>query len=184
LIDLTRSIGQAFGIDGTRSDIRQRLAARATAISDWVADPALKSFILRVADPSLDDLLWLESAVALLTQKPPSGWRDDDRAKFEIALVNTARLFKHVEGLAFAGPSRQAPKGEEDAIRIGITTRTQPELERVLYIAGSERAEVARLKTVVRAAIGDAGMNGNRHVAAAALARLMEELLADKEGKP
>ena len=138
LVDLTRSIGQAFGIDGTRSQVRLRLAERAEAIKDWVADPALKSFILRVADQSLDDLLWLESVVALLTQKPPSGWRDDDRAKFEVALTNMARLFSHVERLAFATARRQAPQGEEDAIRIGITTRTQPELERVIYIPATK----------------------------------------------
>lgn len=180
LVDLTRSIGQAFGIDGARNEIRLRLAERAEAIKEWVADPALKSFILRVADQSLDDLLWLESAVALLTQKPPSGWRDDDRARFEVALTNMARLFSHVERLAFATGRQRAPRGEEDAIRIGITTRTHPEVERVLYIGGSERAEVARLTTVVRSALGDVGLNGNRQVAAAALARLMQELLADK----
>ena len=179
LADLTRSIGQAFAIDGTRSQVRLRLAERAETIKDWVADPALKSFVLRVADRGLDDLLWLESVVALLTQKPPSGWRDEDRAKFEVAITNMARLFSHVERLAFATARRQAPQGEEDAIRIGITTRTQPELERVIYIAGSERAEVARLKTAVHAALVDAGMNGNGHVAAAALARLMEELLGE-----
>ncbi len=175
--DLVRSIAQAFAIDGTSSQVRLRLAERAVAIKDWVADPALKSFIFRISDQSLDDLLWLESMVALLTQKPPSGWRDEDRAKFEVGLANLARLFAHVEGLAFTTARRQAPQGEEDAIRIGITTRTQPELERVIYISGSERAEVARLKTAVHAALIDAGRNGNGHVAAAALAGLMQELL-------
>ena len=55
-------------------------AERAVAVKDWVADPVLKSFIGRAADQGLDDLLWLESVVALLAQKPPSGCRDDDRA--------------------------------------------------------------------------------------------------------
>jgi hypothetical protein len=119
----------------------------------------------------------LESLVALLSHKPPSGWRDDDRAKFEVALVKTARLFMHVEGLAFAGPRQRVPKGEEDAIRIGITTRTHPEFERVIYVSDSERTEVARLKAVVHDSLVRAGMNGNGHVAAAALARLMQELL-------
>ena len=73
--------------------------------------------------------------------------------------------------------NRQAAKGEEDAIRIGITTRTQPEFERVIYIPESERGEVARLKAVVHTALLGCGLNGNAQVAAAALARLMEELL-------
>jgi hypothetical protein len=64
LAELTLSIGEAFSIRGTRSQVRLRLAQRAEAIRDWVADPALKSFVLRVADQGLDDLLWLESAVA------------------------------------------------------------------------------------------------------------------------
>jgi hypothetical protein len=41
LRDLTRSIGQAFGIEGTRSEIRERLRARGQVLKDWVADPAL-----------------------------------------------------------------------------------------------------------------------------------------------
>jgi len=65
-----------------------------------------------------------------------------------------------------------------------ITTRTHPEFERVVYIPEGERAEVVRLKMVVRAALNGAGQNGNGQVAAAALARVMEELLAEKEPKP
>ena len=83
LVELTQSIGQAFGMSGTRSEIRHRLAERADAIIDWIADPTLKSFVLRVTNRNFDDLLWLESVVALLSQKPPSGWRDEDRASLK-----------------------------------------------------------------------------------------------------
>jgi len=178
LVQLTQSIGQAFGIDGTRSQIRSRLAERAEAIQSWVADPALKSFAIRVTDRNFDDLLWLESVVALLTHKPPSGWRDDDRAKFQVALANMARLFAHVERLAFSEFLSPIPNGDNDSIRIGITTRTNPELERVIHIPNGDREEVTRLQAVVRSALANAGVNGNGHVAAAALARLMQELLA------
>lgn len=177
LDDLTRGIGQAFGIEGARSAVREKLANRAEAIRDWVADPALKSFVLRVADRALDDLLWLESVVALLSQKPPSGWRDDDRAKFEVALMKTARLFAHLEGLAFASPHSHDQQRDEDSIRIGITTRTSPELERVIHVPGEDKETVIRLQAVVRRALADAGVNGNGQIAAAALARLMQELL-------
>lgn len=177
LVELTRSIGQAFGIDGTLSHMRLRLAERAQAIRGWVADPTLKAFLLRAADPSLDDLLWLESVVALLCQKPPSGWRDDDRAKFEMAIVNTARLLGHVERLAFAGHSDESPKHDDDAIRIGITTRTDPEVERVIHIPGRQKDEVARLQAVVRNALANENVNGNGQVVAAALARLVQEFL-------
>lgn len=180
LVELTRSIGQAFGIDGTRSQIRLRLAERAQAIRSWVADPALKAFLLRVADPHLDDLLWLESVIALLSQKPPSGWRDDDRAKFEVALVNIARLFGHVERLAFSKPLDEPPKDDEDAIRIGITTRTDPEVERVIHIPGAQKDEVTRLQAIVRRALAKANVNGNGQVVAAALARLMQEVLVQQ----
>ncbi len=180
LAELTRSIAQAFAIDGTRSQVRLRLAERAEAIKDWVADLALKSFVLRAADQGLDDLLWLESVVALLTQKPPSGWRDEDRAKFEVSVTNMARLFSHIERLAFATAREQAPQGDEDAIRIGITTRNQPEVEHVIRIPGSDREEVSRLESAVRSALAGAGMNGNGKMAAAALARVMQELLGEK----
>ncbi len=117
--------------------------------------------------------------VALLTQKPPSGWRDEDRAKFEVGLTNMARLFSHVERLAFSTASQQAPQGDEDAIRIGITTRTQPEVEHVIRIPGRDREEVSRLEAAVRSALVGAGVNGNVKMAAAALARVMQELLGE-----
>lgn len=84
--------------------------------------------------------------------------------------MNTARLFGHIEGLAFVGPDERAPRGEEDAIRIGITTRTHPELERVIHIPCNQREEVARLKAAVRTALvrEGANVNGNGQVAAAA----------------
>ena len=88
LVDLTRSIGQAFGIDGRAARSACGWPSVRRRSGTGLPIRALKSFILRVADQSLDDLLWLESVVALLTQKPPSGWRDDDRAKFEVALTN------------------------------------------------------------------------------------------------
>ena len=176
LADLTKSIGKAFQIEGDRSEIRQRIADRAEAIRDWVADPGLKSFILRASDPHLDDLRWLESIVALLSQKPPSDWRNEDHARFQVALVNSARLFSHVEGLAFGLPG-ETDDGEEEPIRIGITTRTCPELERVIRIPARQRQEVVRLQGVVRTALNEAGVNGNGHVAAAALAKLVQEFL-------
>jgi hypothetical protein len=89
-----------------------------------------------------------------------------------------ARLFAHIERLAFSQPHLQVQKGDEDSIRIGITTRTRPELERVIHFSGRDREEVARLQTVVRSALANAGVNGNGQVAAVALAQLMQELLA------
>ena len=178
LADLTGKIGRAFAIEGSRSQVRQRLAERGEAIKGWAADPALKAFILRVADQNFDDVLWIESVVALLTNRPPSGWRDDDRATFEIALTNMARLFAHVERLAFSTPTAKGRENNDNAIRVGITTRTDPEFERVIQITDKDRKEVSRLQSLVRKALEAAGVNGNGQAAAAALAQVMQELLA------
>jgi hypothetical protein len=178
--DLSRAFGLAFGINSTLAQLRSELARRAEGIRQWAADPTLKSFVGRAADTMLDDTAWEESLAALLAQKPPAVWKDDDRAKFEIGLSKTARLFAHVESLAFADSKGSGSRADsdEEALRIGVTTRDAPEVEKVVRISAANRSRVDRLEQVVRTALADAGVNGEVELALAVLARLTRELLS------
>ena len=62
---------------------------------------------------------------------------------------------------------------------MGITTRTRPEIEHIIRISARDREEVSKLQSLVRSTLADAGVNGNGQVAAAALAGVMQELLAE-----
>jgi len=115
----------------------------------------------------------------VLTQKTPAAWRDEDRARFEVELTKTARLFNHVEALAFAGSKgkRREPDQDTDDVRIAITTRDAPELERVVRVPAHCRREVDRLETAIQKLIDKSGADAQSAVALAALARVTKRLL-------
>ena len=133
---------------------------------------------MRIADTDLENDAWLESVSALLAQKPPSAWRDDDRNRFEQGLAKVSRLFMHAESLAYGdGEESTVSDPAFDEFRIGITTRQAPELERVIRVPERCAAEVNRLEHVVEDALARAGVNGHVDLAMAALARVTRRML-------
>jgi hypothetical protein len=175
LEELTRSLGKAFGVSGSVSQIRAVLNRRGEVIKDWVADPSLKALVLRLTDGVLGDLPWLESVAGLVAQKPPARWRDDDQARYEVALERNVRLFNHMESLAFARGG-DAESSDGDAIRVGITTKDAAETERVVFVSKGERRQIDHLRKVVRQALADAGVNGQTNLAIAVMAQLLREM--------
>jgi hypothetical protein len=73
-------------------------------------DSKLRSFLTRAIDSNLDDPIWLESIAALLGERPLNVWSDEDRARFEVDLSQTARLCQNnvLEPWTVANPSRCA----------------------------------------------------------------------------
>ena len=180
LEEVSKSLCQAFSVEGTLPEVARSLKARAKTVIDWVADPTLKAFVLRLADNTLSDIPWLESVASLVVQKPPVNWRDEDRAKYDVTLLKNARLFTHLESLAFVqdeGRDRDRSQGD-NAIRVGITTKNSAETERVVFLSHEEREHAERLQQVVRKVLAEAGVNGQTNVAIAAMAQLLQEMFA------
>ncbi len=121
----------------------------------------------------------VESVTAVLTHKPPAVWRDEDRARFEVELAKASRHVLHLEALAFAGigPKGKLADQEVESMRIGITTRDAPELERVVRIPLQSQADVARLEQAIYKLVEKAGSSGQVDVALAALARVTQKLI-------
>ncbi len=91
----------AFRLSPPLAQARPELSHRAKLVSGICVDPKVKGFITRVVDAVPDDATWLESLASLLAGKPSTMWGDDERARFEVNLSLTARLFHHFETLAF-----------------------------------------------------------------------------------
>lgn len=173
--DLGQSMGSAFGMEGDNSLIRERLTFRAEALRDWVAEPALKNFVTRMTDRSSDERTWIESAAALVSERPPNLWRDSDRAKFDIALTRIARSFRNVESLALQ--SGGAANGHTEAIRIGVTTRDGGDREEVVHIGPEDKAQLAAIRGRITQAIKASGVNGRKELILAALAEMAKDML-------
>lgn len=176
LSSLAGALASAFGIADRRA-LRPTLTERAAALQRWVADPALRNFVARVTGTEADEQAWLESVVALLSERPPRAWRDADRAKFEVSVTRTARLFRNVESLAFASNGRG--QTTSDAVRIGITTKEAGDVERVVRVRPDDRQRLKEIEDRLRAALGEAAADGQGDLALAALARVAKRLLAE-----
>jgi hypothetical protein len=171
--DLGQALGTAFGAEGVNSLVRERLTSRANDLRAWVADPGLKNFITRVTDTSADERSWVESIAALLSERPPNLWRDGERAKFQVALSRTARIFRNLESLAVR-PDRQG--GQTESIRIGITTRDGGDVEEVIHVGPEDKATLADVTGRLRKALEDAGVGGRREIVLAALAEVAKRI--------
>jgi hypothetical protein len=176
--DLGKTLGSAFSIDGPIATVKGKLTERATALQEWVADPAVKNFVTRATEPG-DDQVWVESLVALLSERPPSLWRDADRARFDIALVRIVRLFNNLEVLAFSNISNKRGFSKfSEAIRIGITTRESGDVERVVHIDAKDRARMDDIEARLHNVLHPSDLNGKKDVTLAAIARLAKKLLS------
>jgi hypothetical protein len=175
--ELTLALGSAFRIPGNCRDIRNDLTERVDVIKDWGVDPVLKSFFSRVLDRDSTDNSWVEGVAALITERPPTAWRDADRAKFEVALSRVSRLFLHLEALTFSKTA--TTPGDGDPIRIGITRRTDPEQERVVHMSPTSAIEVRRIEKLIESALELGDTVSNRDIALAALARVVEKLIGN-----
>jgi hypothetical protein len=173
--DLGKSLGLAFSIDGPMATVKQKLTERAAALKEWVADPAVKNFVARATEAE-DDQVWVESLVALLSERPPALWRDTDRARFDIALVRIARLFNNLEVLAFS--NKKGASKTAEAVRIGITTREAGDVERVVHIDAKDKERMDDIEARLHGVLKPSDLNGQKDVTLAAIASLAKKLLS------
>jgi hypothetical protein len=156
---------------------------KAKLVSGVCVDPKVKSFIARATDTVQDNGEWLESLVALLANKPSKSWGDDDRARFEVNLSLTARLFCHFEALAFEMERSGTAilDGDATAMRVGVTVPNCDELERVVRIPSRLSEQARGTQDEIRGVLAKAGFLKDTELSAAVLAQVVRDLLAASE---
>ncbi len=155
--------------------IREAAGARARRLVQQVAEPELKTFLLRLADRVLDDNAWMESLASGIARKPPERWSDADEGEFLHRLPPLARRFRRVESAAFEAGSAEGRTS--DGYRLVVTATDGRELEEILRPTGLDDDEVAGLEAEMRAFLSRHGRAG----AFAATRMLMASLSRDDE---
>ena len=163
--------------------MRRELVHEAKLVSGVCVDPKVKNFIARATNTTLDDSEWLESLAALLANKPSKGWSDDDRARFEVNLTLTARLFLHFKALAFEMERSGTAilDGDAQALRVGVTLPNCEEVERVVRIPSRLSEQVRGTQDEIRGALAKAGFLTDTELSAAILGQVVRDLLAADE---
>ncbi|GAA4389462.1 hypothetical protein [Hymenobacter koreensis] len=154
------------GLQQTSSfeQVRPALAKRAKALANFVTEPRLKSFCLRLADTSLAETQWLESLGNLVCAVPPAKWRDADEYKFEQEVHKLSAQFLRVEAVVF---NELGPLQDGESVRVALTHPDGEERDQVIHLAPEQVIEMQGLQEQLRDLLtnhGQVGMAAASHV--------------------
>ena len=173
----------AFSLQSNGNRPHTELIKRAQPLLNWTIDTKLKVFLIRVCDEGLDFKEWLEAIGTYIANKPPASWNDLDKAHFEMNLSELARKFHRFEVLSFE--RQQQPEKPADSagevIRVGITTLSSSEQERVVTVPPTAEAQIDNIERGIEQVFESAGVDGDANLRLAILARLSQRLMEQLE---
>ena len=137
---------------------RQAVIERAAAVDPDVLDPAIRPFVLALAnDGTDDDLAWIRTIATVVSQKSPAEWTDEDARRFHRVLPNQMAAFERLVALyAFPGhpdknggrnpASESADRGDTNAapaLRVTVTRSDGREHARLVGFGAEQREGLA-----------------------------------------
>ena len=134
----------AFSLQSKDDSPHTELIKRAQPLLNWTIDTKLKVFLIRICDEGLNFKEWVEAIGTYIANKPPASWNDSDKAHFEMNLSELARRFHHFEAASFE-LQKQSEKSVDNAgevIRVGITTLSSTEQERVVTVPPTTEEQI------------------------------------------
>ena len=173
----------AFSLQSNGNRPHTELIKRARPLLNWTIDTKLKVFLIRVCDEGLDFKGWLEAIGTYIANKPPASWNDSDKAHFEMNLSELARKFHRFEVLSFER-QQQSEKPADSAgevIRVGITTLSSTEQERVITVPPTIEEQVDNIEGGFEEVFKRFGVDGDANLRLAILARLSQKLMEQLE---
>lgn len=170
------SLRTTFSVKGTVGAVRKALAKRAAGLSDWSGDPALSQFVVRILETEYEDREWLEMVASQLVLALPCNWKDGDLKRYQNELRSIARVFYHVEAIAYSHPTR-TKQNTGESLRIGITLPNAKDTERVIHLSDKQAAKVEKVELALESELKKFGRNND--VALAALARVTQRRLSN-----
>jgi hypothetical protein len=168
---VSKLLCDAFELTG--ADWQARFATRAHPLIELAGEPELKAFLMRAAD-DLPCSEWLVSLATYLATKPPTRWNDGDFEVFQQKLTRLVPRFRAIESVAIE--LSRTGQSALSLVRLCITRPRLPELERVISVTEGSQPLVESLRQAIMEAI-DKVHNSGRHVALAALAEAVQQLL-------
>lgn len=173
-------LASAFSLQTNSDSPHIELMHKARPLLDWTIDTKLKGFLIRICDEGLDFREWVEAIGTYIVTKPPASWNDSDKVQFEMNLSELARKFHHFEALSF-DRQEQSDDSVGEVIRVGITTRSSTEQERVVTVPPTANVQIDDIERGIEEVFESAGMDGNPNLRLAILARLSQKLMEQLE---
>ena len=170
----------AFSLQSNGDSPDIELINRARPLLESAIETKLKGFLIRICDEELDFKEWVEAIGTYIANKPPASWNDSDKVHFEMNLSELARKFHHFEAVSFE-KQRQSEKPADstgEVIRVGVTTLSSLEQERVVTVPSTAEAQADKIE---RAILQVLELEENAELRLAVLARLSQKLIEQLE---
>jgi hypothetical protein len=159
---------------------RATIQRRARSVFENCIEPRLRAYAHHLAEPDTADAQWAEAIATMLIGKVPKTWIDADRARFEIALSEMARSFRHIETIVFEKGRRPSSMDEPARlIRLSITDEFSAEREAVATVEKRDRDVLAKGILRVREALADLGISEKQGLALAVLGCVAQEYIPE-----
>ena len=177
-----RLLAELFEFLLETSDETKRLAitGQAAALENEILNPAVRAFVLTLANDGVDtDADWIKAVATVVAGKAPTEWTDDDLARFRRELPLQIAAFQRLVALHSV---RRADSGSPfDALRVTITRSDGSEHVGLVGIDRRVRQRVDQaLDDVLKELQGPLG--SPRRVRKALLAVLGERVLSELAG--
>lgn len=176
--DIRNLVLRAFSVSSDSG--RALLQRRAAAVVENCVDPRLRAFAHHLSEGETPEAQWAEAIGTMLVGKVPKNWIDSDRARFEIALSEMARSFRHMEAIVFERSKRSASDDEPARLmRLSVTDEFSAEREAVVTVEKRDRDVLASGILQVRQALSDLGLEDKRDLALAVLGSVAQEYMPE-----
>ena len=117
---------------------RLAITGQAVALENEVLNPAVRAFVLALANDSVDsDTDWIQSVATVVAKKAPSEWTDEDLLRFRRELPQQIAAFQRLVALHAA--HRAEGGGPFNALRVTLTRSDGNEYIRLVSIDQQQR---------------------------------------------
>lgn len=167
-------------LDTSAETTRRVIAGQAAALENEVLNPTVRTFILKLADDSVEtDKSWIEAIATIVVNKAPAEWVDEDLLRFRHELPQQIATFQRL--VALHADYRVNGGGPFNALRVTITRSDGNEHSRLVSIDKNQRQDVDRALDHV---LGELAVTvGSQHQAHKTLLALLgERLLEERVG--
>jgi len=179
LDEIEQQMRDAFSLQGSSDEVRQKLCSRAKPLNGFTVDKNLGLFVREAGRMDQDPRDWRELIGRAINQGlPPDQWSDFQQVDFQVRIVQIANDFVRLEELVAA----QKGQGASKILRIGMLDSGLEQERAVVAVPDEAQPQVDDLARQITALL-EKNTNGNlagKQIKIAALAQVVVELINRK----
>jgi hypothetical protein len=179
LQEIQKQLFDALLLPSDVETAREEITGRCQILRDWISDLRLKAFVQRLSNPKPVQREWIESVAALVTNKPPRKWNDQDVIRFNVALADITGQFRRTEEVALSKQSKKDTKSTTRVARLAVTDFKGSEQREVVQVSEKQETEVHVVVEALKKTLKQ--LQISRAVQLMAVTELAQDLLKDTD---